>query len=93
MSEKKEDLNCEKENDLSEEIKAEENVEKTQKNSKKDKKKSVIKYIIYSLIVLVITCVVLWISLTQPISSDDSTKVYEKIPYFIQNNIPIKKSS
>lgn len=85
MSEKKEDLNCEKENDLSEEIKAEENVEITQKNSKKDKKKSVIKYIIYSLIVLVITCVVLWISLTQPISSDDSTKVYEKIPYFIQN--------
>ena len=85
MDEKKEDLIIEYEKKEVEADIDKESSENNQENTKKDKKKSVVKYIIYSFIVLVITGVVLWISLTQPISADDSTKVYEKIPYFIQN--------
>lgn len=55
----------------------------TESQETSTKKKNIFKYLIYFFIVIAITGVVLYVSLTQTISEDDSTKVYEKIPYFI----------
>ena len=69
-------------------LESENSNDKTAENkelSEKDKKKNIWKYFIYLLVVLIITGIVIYINLFQDVEGDEGTKVYEMIPYFIQN--------
>ncbi len=71
--------------DLQTEINYESNDKKSPSNQAEKKKNSKLKYLIYLCVVLLITAVVIWYNLVQPVSDDDPTLVYEKVPYFLAN--------